>query len=84
MTKQDSVTENKLSKLMLSIWVTMYNEPFSQLLESVAGIYRTYYELVDIWENFRDNVNVVIVWDGIEHLGKHALNLFRLKFQEKG
>ena len=72
MTKEDSVTENKLSKLKLSIWVTMFNEPFSQLLESIAGIYRTYYELVDIWENFRDNVNVVIVWDGIEHLGKHA------------
>lgn len=29
----------------LLICITMYNEPFSQMLESLAGIYRAYYEL---------------------------------------
>ena len=29
----------------LLIWITMYNESYSQLLESIAGIYRSYYEL---------------------------------------
>ena len=62
------------SSTMLSICVTMYNEPFSQLLESVAGIYRAYYELVKIWEEFRNRVNIVIVWDGIVHLGISKLN----------
>ena len=41
---KDSLIEfGKKSKLL--IWITMYNEPYSQLLESIAGIYRSYYEL---------------------------------------
>lgn len=30
---------------LLMYCVTMYNEPFTQLLQSLAGIYRSYYEL---------------------------------------
>jgi len=29
----------------LAICITQYNEPLSQLIESLAGIYRAYYEL---------------------------------------
>ena len=42
----------EIEEVKLSVCVTMYNEPFSQLLESVAGIYRAYYELVEISEDF--------------------------------
>lgn len=35
----------KDSKAKLLICVTQYNEPLSQLIETLAGIYRSYYEL---------------------------------------
>ena len=71
---EHSLLDSDIKKgIKLSVWVTMYNEPFSQLLESVAGIYRAYYELVEIREDFRNKVNIVIVWDGIEHLSKLLL-----------
>lgn len=35
----------KTNRPKLLICVTMYNEPYSQLWESLAGIYRSYYEL---------------------------------------
>jgi len=35
----------KDSKAKLLICITQYNEPLFQLIESLAGIYRAYYEL---------------------------------------
>jgi mannitol/fructose-specific phosphotransferase system IIA component len=39
------ITFGKDSKAKLLICITQYNEPLSQLIESLAGIYRAYYEL---------------------------------------
>uniref|UniRef100_A0A7S3J1J5 Chitin synthase n=1 Tax=Euplotes harpa TaxID=151035 RepID=A0A7S3J1J5_9SPIT len=55
-------------EIKLSFCITMYNEPFEQLMESLAGIYRAYFELVDIDKDYKDKVNIVIVADGIEKL----------------
>ena len=46
----------------------MYNETFSQLLESLAGIYRAYYELVNISEEYKDKIHIVIIADGYDKL----------------
>jgi len=35
----------KLNRPKLLICITIYNEPPRQMLESIAGIYRAYYEL---------------------------------------
>lgn len=51
----------------------MYNEPFSQLLQSLAGIYRAYYELVDIDENFKDRCHITIIADGYDKLDEPFL-----------
>ena len=62
----------------LLVWVTMYNEPPIQLVESLIGIYRAYYELVD-WKNeFEDKVQIVIIIDGYDIMSKE-----HLKFYEK-
>lgn len=52
----------------------MYNEPFTQLIESLAGIYRTYYELIHWDESYRNRVHVVIVADGYDKLSKSFLS----------
>ena len=51
----------------------MYNEPYIQLLQSLAGIYRAYYELVNIDENFKDKVQIVVIADGYEILSESFL-----------
>jgi hypothetical protein len=55
------------------ICVTMYNEPYEQLLESMAGIFRAYYELVNINENFKDSVHVCIIIDGYDKIDENFL-----------
>ena len=60
------------------VWVTVYRETYFQLLESLAGIYRSYYELVD-WKNeYENRMQLVIVVDGYKNLTKKDL-----KFYEK-
>lgn len=51
----------------------MYNEPFIQLLQSLAGIFRAYYELVGLDEEFLNNVHIVIVADGYDKLDEEFL-----------
>ena len=51
----------------------MYDESFAQLLQSLAGIYRAYYELVNINEEYKDKVQIVIIVDGYETLGEDFL-----------
>eukprot|EP00345_Euplotes_harpa_P010394 CAMPEP_0168350138 /NCGR_PEP_ID=MMETSP0213-20121227/20913_1 /TAXON_ID=151035 /ORGANISM="Euplotes harpa, Strain FSP1.4" /LENGTH=58 /DNA_ID=CAMNT_0008360373 /DNA_START=85 /DNA_END=258 /DNA_ORIENTATION=- len=46
----------------------MYNEDFDLLMLTMAGVYRTYFELVRIDEGFKDRVAVVIVSDGVDKL----------------
>ena len=58
----------------------MYNETYKQLLETLAGIYRSYYELVEWKEEYRNKVHVVIVADGYDRLSKD----FLLKLEKAG
>ena len=46
--------------------ITMYNESPIQLLYSIAGVYRSYYELVD-WKSEHENkIQLVIIVDGYD------------------
>jgi cellulose synthase/poly-beta-1,6-N-acetylglucosamine synthase-like glycosyltransferase len=63
----------KQNRPKLLIWITMYNEPFIQLLQSLAGIFRAYYELVSLDEDFLNNVHIVIVADGYDKLDEEFL-----------
>ncbi|CAI2366285.1 unnamed protein product [Moneuplotes crassus] len=45
--------------------ITMYNEPYIQILQSLAGIYRAYFELLEINKNkYKDKISVCIICDG--------------------
>lgn len=57
----------------LLIWVSLYNEPYRQLLETIAGIYRSYYELVHWDKEYLNRVHVVIVADGYDRLEREFL-----------
>lgn len=46
------------------ICVTMYNESYHQLILTLAGIYRNYYELCAVDKNYEGKVSVVIISDG--------------------
>lgn len=70
---QSSILENKP---LLMVCITMYNEPFRQVVESMAGIYRAYYELVNWNKEYLNKVQVVIVADGYDRLGKDLLESF--------
>ena len=55
----------------------MYNEPPEQLIESLAGIYRSYYELVESDPNYVDKVQVVIVIDGYDRISEEDLAKYK-------
>lgn len=57
----------------LCICITMYNEPFIQVIESLAGIYRAYYELLHWDSSYKNKVHVVLVADGYDKLTKEFL-----------
>lgn len=65
--------KGKVEKPLLLVCITMYNETFKQLLETLAGVYRAYYELVGIDESFKDKMHVMIIADGYEHLDEDFL-----------
>ena len=54
--------------------ITIYNEPFSQVLESLIGLYRAYYELISKDDRYAGKVAVFIVADGVEPLSKEFLD----------
>ena len=60
----------------LLVCITMYNEPPKQLVESLIGVYRAYYELVEIDKNNLNKVQVVIVIDGYENLSQEDLMVY--------
>jgi cellulose synthase/poly-beta-1,6-N-acetylglucosamine synthase-like glycosyltransferase len=51
-------------EMKLMIWVTMYNEPYKQFIETMAGVFRGYYELWGDDASYEGKVSVVVVWDG--------------------
>lgn len=51
----------------------MLNEPFHKLVQSLAGIYRSYYELCAIDESFKDKCQIFIIADGYENLSEDFL-----------
>lgn len=61
------------NKPLVLYCVTMYNESYDQLLQTLAGVYRSYYELVDIDENFKDRCHVMIIADGYDKLEESFL-----------
>ena len=61
------------TKPKLLICVTLYNEPYSQICESLAGLFRCYYELVNYDDSYLNRVQVVIVADGYDRLDKDTL-----------
>ncbi|CAI2378973.1 unnamed protein product [Moneuplotes crassus] len=48
--------------------ITLFNEDPKRLVESLAGVYRAYYELLDLDPTFLNRVHVVIITDGYETL----------------
>ncbi|CAI2366934.1 unnamed protein product [Moneuplotes crassus] len=45
--------------------ITMYNEPYIQILQSLSGIYRAYFELLETnQEKYEDKISICIVCDG--------------------
>ena len=64
-------TESIISKqidghMKVNVCITGYNEGFKQLLESIAGVYRSYYELVEKDESYINKVSIGIYYDGYE------------------
>ena len=71
---EDSIIfKGKQSEPIMLVCITMYNEHFIQLLESLAGVFRAYYELVNINEEYKDRVHVIIVADGYDKLSEEFL-----------
>jgi hypothetical protein len=60
----------KSNNMKLMLWVTMYNEHYKQFLETMAGIFRGYYELWGDDASYESRVSVVVVWDGFEAFDK--------------
>lgn len=67
------IEQGRQNKPQLLFCVTMYNEPFEQLMQTLAGVYRSYYELVDMDESFYDRVHVVMIADGYDKLDEEFL-----------
>lgn len=53
-------------KMQLMICITHFNEDYSQLVESLVGVYRNYYELCQTDGSFENSVSVVIISDGFD------------------
>ena len=82
--KEASILGNQVKRGMKElICLTMYNEPYKQIVESLAGIYRNYYELVaqdpfgddegeenPVKIGYENRVSVVIICDGFGSLDK--------------
>jgi hypothetical protein len=51
----------------------MYNEPFELLMQTLAGVFRTYYELCEMDASFKDRVHLFIIADGYEQLSEEFL-----------
>ena len=54
----------------------MYNEPPIQLVKSLIGLYRAYYELVHWKDELRNKVQVIIIIDGYDIIPKEYLMMY--------
>ena len=64
---QQSIISEQIDRQMkVNVCITGYNEGFKQLLESIAGVYRSYYELVQKDESYINKVSIGIYYDGYE------------------
>ncbi|CAI2368049.1 unnamed protein product [Moneuplotes crassus] len=50
----------------LLICITLYNEPYYQLIESLIGVYRNYFELCKKDKSYENQVSIVIIADGFD------------------
>lgn len=66
LSKDCIINQQQQRRTKLLACITGYNEPYRQLLESVAGVYRGYAELLEKDESYKDMVSIVIVYDGKE------------------
>jgi cellulose synthase/poly-beta-1,6-N-acetylglucosamine synthase-like glycosyltransferase len=60
------IKRQSAEEMKLMLWVTMYNEPYKQFLETMAGIFRGYYELWGEDASYEGKVSVVVVCDGFK------------------
>jgi cellulose synthase/poly-beta-1,6-N-acetylglucosamine synthase-like glycosyltransferase len=51
----------------------MYNEPFLQLIQTLAGVYRSYYELCNIDDSFVGRAHITIIADGYDKIDTEFL-----------
>jgi len=71
---EDSLlVKGKNNNPLLLYCVTMYNEPFLQLVQTLAGVYRSYYELCKVDENFKDRAQIIIIADGYDKIDEEFL-----------
>ena len=54
----------------------MYNESPAKLVETLAGVYRAYYELVHWKDELENKVQTVIILDGYENQPKEHLMMY--------
>ena len=70
--KSNSTINNPL----LLVCITMYNEHPLQLIESLIGVYRAYYELVESNPKNVDKVQVVVIIDGYNDIKEEYLQIY--------
>jgi cellulose synthase/poly-beta-1,6-N-acetylglucosamine synthase-like glycosyltransferase len=71
--KRDKMLMFQGDKPKLLFCITMLNESYHKLLQSLAGIYRAYYELCAIDESYKDKCQVFILSDGYDNLSEEFL-----------
>lgn len=67
------IAKGRRNTPMLLYCITMYNEPFLQLVQTLAGVYRSYYELCKIDESFKDRAHIIIIADGYDKIDETFL-----------
>lgn len=66
--KTHLLSQMKEDGQLFCVCITIYNEPFEQVCETLVGVYRAYYELIEIDEKYKDRVSIFIIADGYDKL----------------
>ena len=66
----------KLNKAKMLFCITMYNENFGQLLQSMAGCIRAIIELINLPNSNYDSeqFGIVLIWDGIDKVDNEFIS----------
>lgn len=69
------IYQMKLNDAKMLFWITMYNENFGQLLQSLAGCIRSIIELINLpdSEYSSEQFAMVLIWDGIGKVDKEFI-----------